>query len=209
MYPHARVSEILGMFRDYSSINQDVLQEKCAIGDETHQNIYLDSQDIPPSFDYFPVRDFKKKPELPIKSWERRGKPYFESYLLWKETNKPEYLIQEKRMFCDDLMITGQFDAVIKGTDKPVLIDYKCSATADEEIWGMQAHFYYYLLQQNGIEIDDTFFWLKLNVKKEGDLTIAKKPTVIEIKYSDEVMQKCIDAAVLYWELKSDARCVA
>jgi len=209
MYPHARVSEILGMFRDYAGINQDVLREKCAIGDETHQNILLDSQDIPPYFDLYPVRDFKKRPELPIKSWEKRGKPYFQSYLMWKEKNQPQYLMQETRMFCDELMITGQFDAIIATDTVPMLIDYKCSAVADEEIWAMQAHFYCYLLKQNGVEIGDKFQWLKLNVKKEGEETIAKYPTVIEIPYSDDIMQECIDAAVLYWELKSDARCVA
>lgn len=202
MYPHTRVSEILAMFRDYSSIDRRVLDEKCAIGDETHQNIYLDDQGIPPYFDNHPVRDFSRRPELPIKRWEKRGKPYFESYLQWKEKEKPVYLMQENRLFCDELMITGQFDAIIKTDAEPMLIDYKCSAQADTDIWEMQAHFYYYLLKTNGIDIGMQFQWLQLD--KNG-----KYPCVVHMHYQDQIMQKCIDAAVLYRELKDDARCVA
>lgn len=211
---HVRVSEILAQFRDFSQIDQRVLTEKQDIGTEVHKNIHLHTKGVLPIFDKFPVRNFniengfiidekgEKKPDLRILRWEERGEGYFESYLRWEEKEQPSYEMMEERFFCDNLMVTGQMDAIVRKGDGLMLIDYKCSASADLEIWGMQAHFYKYLLEMNGIVVGEEMHWIKLD--KSG-----KKPNVSKIMYDEKVMDRCIEAAIRYWEERSDAKRVA
>ncbi len=117
----------------------------------------------------------------------------------YDRSEKPTYQLMEERYYDDNLMITGQIDALRVMDGLPMLIDFKCSYSVDEEIWGMQAHYYKHLLEINGIEIADTFIFMQL--KKDG-----KKPKLVEIKYDENVMSYCIQQAVLFWERKKDAK---
>ena len=98
-------------------------------------------------------------------------------------------------------MITGQIDAIqmSKTAELPMIVDFKCSYTVDEEIWGMQAHYYKYLAERNGIKVADKFLFLQL--KKDG-----KKPKLVEINFDEKVMSYCIQQAILFWERKKDAK---
>jgi hypothetical protein len=58
----------------------------------------------------------------------------------------------------------------------------------------MQAHFYCYLLRQNGVEISDTFTWIQLN--KNG-----KRPVTHDFQFDENVLDRCIAEAVRYSEL--------
>jgi hypothetical protein len=64
----------------------------------------------------------------------------------------------------------------------------------------MQAHYYKHLIEHNGIKIADYFYFLKLD--KNG-----KKPQIVEIKYDENVLSRCISEAILFWENKSNAKC--
>jgi hypothetical protein len=196
---YLRISEVLSRLRDRTNINPLVLKDKQDIGTEVHNNIHMDALGVPPEFRMFAVRN-------PMTGYvnrkEERGEAYFNSYMHWKKENNPRYDIMEQRLYCDDIMITGQIDALmVKGT-RLCLIDFKCSHTADKEIWEMQGHFYLYLLNKNGIETDINFYFLKLDKKGE-------KPTVYNFTYTDEVLSRCIEEAQKTWEEKRNAICVA
>ena len=197
MTNHVRVSEILAQFKDYSVVHPKVLSEKCQIGTEVHTNIHVFKNGGFPVFDTFAVRN-------PVTSdvirWEERGEGYYNSYMQFEKAKNPKFEVMEQRYYDDNLMITGQIDALMSTDDLPVLVDFKCSYNADKEIWGMQAHYYKHLLEHNGIKIADYFYFLKLDKK-------GKKPQIVEIKYDENVLSRCISEAILFWENKSNAKC--
>jgi hypothetical protein len=196
MSTHIRVSEILAQFKDFSTINPKVLNTKAAIGTEVHHNIHMHTKGVFPVHEMYPNYD---RSTTEITSWEERGEGYLNSYLAYDKKEKPKYQLMEHRLYDDNLMITGQIDGLRVMDGLPMLIDFKCSYSVDKEIWGMQAHYYKHLLEVNGIQIADTFLFLQL--KKDG-----KKPTLVEIKFDEEVMSRCIDEAILFWERKKDAK---
>jgi len=204
---YLRISEILGRLRDRTGIHEAVLRDKCNIGTEVHHNIHLDVMQLPVGFKMFPVRHAidgnVMLNTLGHERYEKRGKGYFESWKLWDEKTKPGYELMEKRYYCDELLITGQIDATITEPvkDGKRLLDFKCSYSADEEIWEMQAHFYYYLLKQNGVEVEPEMTFMQL--KKDG-----KKPKLYHFKFDENVLSRCICEAQLTWEEKKNAKSV-
>lgn len=190
---YTRISDILATLKDRTHINQMVLMDKAEIGTEVHSNIHMEEIGCPTTFSIFPVRN-------PITGYilreEQRGKGYFESYLKWREDNKLPYKLMEERFYDDELMITGQVDAICDNA----LIDFKCSYTPDLEIWPMQAHFYWYLLKQNGIQVDRFLF---IQLKKDG-----KNPAIHEFAFDENILSRCIEEAISYNEAKNLALCV-
>lgn len=210
---YVRVSEVLNRLRDRSGINPVVLEEKGRIGTEVHQNIYELETEGMPFFDLFPMRDRAGLIKATVEGkehWERRGVGYYNSYVAWKKDQECSYFLHpnpiskvEGRFYDDVLMITGQIDALINMPSKelPVLTDFKCSYSADLEIWEMQAHFYYYLLEINGIKVHPEFCWLQL--KKDG-----KSPKEHWMKFDEKTLQTCLREAELYWEEKKHAKAI-
>lgn len=193
---HIRVSEILAQFRDFSNINPQVLNTKCNIGTEVHHNIHMHTKGLFLVWDMHPHHDFVTSE---VNQWSERGQGYFDSYLKYEAKYKPKYDLMEKRFYDDNLMLTGQLDALMITDGLPTIVDFKCSYNVDEEIWGMQAHYYKHLLEHNGIMVGDKMLWLQL--KKDG-----KMPKIVEINYDANVMSRCIQEAILYWEKKHDAK---
>lgn len=194
---YVRVSEILSQLRDRADININVLNAKAAVGTEVHNNIAEYKGDGIPFFDEHPVYHAMTGELL---RWEKRGVGYFKSFAEWDKTFKPEYKMMESRFYDDEFMITGQIDALVTLPEKKdlYLIDFKCSYKPDLEIWNMQAHFYMYLLKQNGIEVGDNFIWIQL--KKDG-----KIPSTFSFVYDENMLQRCLDEASKYHERKQEA----
>ena len=200
MSTHIRVSEILAQFRNLDMIPRDVLNTKGEIGTEVHGNIHAHNLGQFPLYDMYPHYDRHGV----IKNWSKRGEGYFDSYLMYDRKENPRYANMEKRFYCDDLMLTGQVDAIRYYDDKlPVITDFKCSASVDEEIWSMQAHYYKYLTTQAGIETADYMQWIQLKVDKNGN---ACKPNIITFTFDEFMMSRCINEAILIWERKKDAK---
>lgn len=197
MKSYLRVSEILGRLQDFSKIDPEVLAEKCRIGTNVHESILQDS-----------LGDF------PLLETERAA-AYFGSYAIFKAKEKPTYKMQVPRLYDDELMITGEIDGLVEGSlNVPYIIDWKCSANANEEIWEMQAHFYWYLLKSNNIEIAPNMKWVNLRVRKtweEGKCgeKIARyhaaKPKVHDFMFNENVLSRCIDEANRAWEEKRNS----
>lgn len=194
---YTRVSEILDGLRDKKDIHPEVLKTKGAIGTEVHRNIAEEKGDGFPMFEEFPVLN----PWGDVLRWEKRGVGYFRSFCEWDRLENPVFKMMEKRFYDDEFMITGQIDALVEYDDYEglYLIDFKCSSEADRELWNMQAHFYWYLLKQNGIEVNPSFTWIQL--KKDG-----KKPKSYTFLYDENVLCRCFEEAEKYFERKQEAR---
>lgn len=207
---YVRVSEILSRLRDRSKIHPLILDEKARLGTEVHANIAAQKGDGFPVFADWPHRNAITGQILyrdgePF--WSKKGLGYFRSFCDWDEAFNPVYSAMEQRYYDDELMITGQIDALIRlpDQDKPMLLDFKCSAQPDLEIWSMQAHFYWYLLRQNGFEdLEDHFLFLQLMpLSKDGNVQKAK---IHQIQFDDKVLARCMHEAQLYWEEKNNAK---
>lgn len=196
MNGYVRVSEILKRFTDYSDVDPVMLEEKAKIGTNVHQAII---QDCAGEFVTFE---------------SDRAQAYFESYKMLYPT--PPRIKQVPRLYCDKYMITGECDGIL---DDDYLIDWKCSAIANQKVWNMQAHFYWYLLQENGCLLADKMSWINLKHIKQtfrdsetGAIKkvtyTAEKPIVYEFILDKNVLSECLDEAVKYWEEKNSAKCV-
>lgn len=204
MAPYVRVSEILSRLRSYAHINPVILREKAELGTEVHHNIAEDKNGGFPMFDKWPIRHAISGnimlDDEGNERWEKKGIGYFKSFCEWDKAYTPKFGIMEQRFNDDALMITGQLDALVNmpGEETPTLIDFKCSYKPDLEIWSMQAHFYWYLLKQNNIDVQDKFIWIQL--KKDG-----KKPSAFTFNFDERVMARCVEEANKYWEEKKAA----
>lgn len=200
MNGYVRVSEILKRFSDYSDVDPVMLEEKAKIGTNVHQAIIADC-----------AGDF-------VLFETDRAQAYFESYKMWQKFESRQ-ISQIPRLYCDTYMITGECDGLIQGLQGEILIDWKCSASSDKTTWNMQAHFYFYLLQQNGYKVAKNMFWVHLGHNKHtfrdsktGAIKrveyTPKEPVVYEFKFDEKVLSECLDEAVKYWEEKNAALCV-
>lgn len=174
---YARVSDILSPMNDFSKIDPRVLEAKCSIGVSVHEVI---EQDIKGEFGW------------PIPG----GEGYFESYLRWKKRINPKFIQSEERYFDDELMITGQIDALADIDSVlrlPLLIDFKTSAQESKETWPMQAHLYSYLLNKNGMVVHPKQIFIKLD--KNGF-----NPHVFEYLWSLNTLTKCKMAIEEFWK---------
>lgn len=172
---YARVTSILRPFSPYGHIHKDVLSNKARIGTEVHEAI---AQEI--AKELFVLNKDTHK--------------YFDSFEKWNDRLTPEYVHSEKRYFCDEKMITGQIDAVIRfpGSPKLILVDFKTSAEESPKIWPMQSHLYNHLLVANGIEVDSRFLFIKLD--KYGNF-----PKVFCYDFNKATHNLCMKAIDDFW----------
>lgn len=172
---YARVSDILNPFNNFNHIPPEILKRKADIGTKVHKAILDEIED-----------------RFPLPSEEGMG--YYESFSCWNHAHAFRYSHCEKRFFCEEKMITGQIDGIIStiDTDRSTLIDFKTSVKENPITWPMQAHLYYYLLKKNAIEVEKQFLFIQLN--KYG-----KCPKIYAYKYSEEIMDQCIEAIETYW----------
>lgn len=151
-----RVSAIVGEYtgfgkchecgRNRSLIDEEVLERKCEIGTLTHESIefYLKGLDYP---------------------LDSRCKGYFESFKKWygqEHIKSAEIIHQEKRLFHEDLKITGQMDLILGGT----ITDFKTSYSASPLSWSLQAAMYYLLCEANHIKVEKIVTFV--NLQKNG-----------------------------------------
>ncbi len=171
---YARVSDVLAPLKDFGHINPDVLKNKQEIGTMVHQAI---SDDVAGDF--------------PILTLSSHG--YYRSYLLWKETVNPAFLLSEKRFFHHELRLTGCIDALVRlpHSSLPTLVDFKTSAMEDPQTWPLQAHLYAHLMEMPQ-QLASHFLFIKLD--KGG-----KAPKVFSYLYDTNTMNRCLDLVGQFW----------
>ena len=140
------VSEIMKAITTffYKDVPQIALDIACERGKICHQAI----------FDYELFEDYQI---------EDKYKPYFESYLKFKEEYKPKILHQE-------IMLTngewaGTIDCICEIDNETWLIDWKTSRDLHENLLEVQLEGYKQLCVYNGIKIDK---YGAVHLKKDG-----------------------------------------
>lgn len=161
---YTRVSEVANLDTDFSQIPPNILARKQDIGTRTHDAI---ARGVVPDADA-----------------DIRG--YYDSWSLWLQCVEGHVIERETRYYCDELMLTGQIDAIvdINQDDIPVLIDCKTSAVASPDAWIMQAHMYAYLVSKHR-RINDRYLWLQLS-------PAGKIPRVHAYYYDNNIFNKCL-----------------
>ena len=184
---YARVSDILKPFTGYDNWSEEMLakrDKKAILGTGVHKAI---SDDIE---GHFPIPP-------------NGGNGYYKSFCKWREQIKPIFIQNEKRYFCDKLMITGQIDSLIGLSHNtinpntiqllPILIDYKTSVAENKVTCPMQAHLYNYLLAENGIIVSPRYLFLKLD--RNGN-----DPQLFEYRWNANTNAKCLNAVDKFWD---------
>lgn len=141
----SRVTEILYPFSGLSSINPDVLNNAAKRGTLVHKIC----EGIMSGMGEIGVND--------------EVRPYVDSFKQWWGDGK-EIISMEERFYCDELMITGQSDIIIKEDGKLILVDLKTSYSPSKT-WRGQASGYHHLATKHGYDLQDIQF---LHLKRTG-----------------------------------------
>jgi len=153
-----RVTEILNPFTKFEHIEPAVLEKACERGSMVHRycELYLKNLLIEP------VRE--------------DCKPYFDSFLEWINFIKPEILHVEKRVYCEELKITGQIDLVCKyrNSSDIYIIDFKTPVQASPT-WALQTSAYKYLAEKE----------FKIKIANRGCLMLDRKGYIPKFKMYD------------------------
>ena len=183
---YTRVTEIFKQWDRYGAkgIDAAIVAKKGILGTSVHEAIDRYLNGVPPEIVKATLTD--------------KAMPYFESFLQWNDTVKPLYIEKEQRLYDDDMMITGKFDAIVQFpySEEKCLVDYKTSAAEDVKLWPLQAMFYYYLAEKNKRVVSRRFIFLQLD--REGDF-----PKVYEYKFSEPLWRVCQAAWMCYRYLNS------
>src|SRR5687767_13199233 len=91
---YLRVTQVLSIFSGLSEINAEVLKNACDRGKLVHDTIEA-------------IRI-----GIGVSSIPEYIEGYMNSYKLWSQGK--EFIDKPKRMYCDDLMITGEVDDIYK-----------------------------------------------------------------------------------------------
>lgn len=146
----------------YSNIPQVALDIACERGSAIHKAIY--DKEL---FDDYELED--------------KYKPYFDSYLKFKEDYKPEILHQEKMLTNGEF--AGTIDYICKIDNELYLIDFKTSKELHKNLISVQLEGYRKLCEYNNIKIDKYY---ALHLKKEGY-------EIVEIKPNKKMFKMCFD----------------
>jgi hypothetical protein len=168
---YTRVTEMLSPWNNFDGIPAEILEAKRVLGTEVHELIRMFNECIP----------------LVVVSGKKA--PYFQSFLSWMLETKVSVRQNEVRLYDDQLMITGQIDALVKFPEKDdlIILDWKTSASYNKKTglsWALQGVFYHYLLTQNSTSnLSNTIMFVQLSSKGE-------MPKIREFEYSTELMRK-------------------
>lgn len=165
---YLRVSQILKSLSNFDGIEKGVLERKADIGTAVHKAIEMNHLGL-----------------CPVLGGRVTG--YFNSFLAWQQLTGFRLVESERRLYCEELKITGQADAVAQCPDsgQKFLIDFKTSATAVLDYWELQGAFYKYLLTVNGFEVGDEYLFLQLD--RNGKL-----PKVHKFKTTQVIWNQCL-----------------
>ena len=164
------MTEVLKLMGGYEHIDPSVLQKAAERGSAVHEAI---------------AGSISCK-DLPIQ-WHG----YYEAYVEWHEVAEPDYVFQEKRLYDDDLMITGQMDAVARIQDKLILLDWKTSNKPSPS-WDIQMNAYMRMLQKIGHSVHEA--WIVL-------LSRMGRYQVIKVPYQAQLWHEFLSLLSMYREM--------
>lgn len=168
-----RVTSILVPFSGIESIPPYILDAAADRGTQVHE--YIQNK----------IEGFESPFDLSLTN-------YIKSFdIFWDESSHifdEAKVTLEKRLYCDDLLITGAIDCIIETPEKTFIFDWKTSSKP-QKTWNLQGAAYRYLLEVNDYQnITDSVF---VHIKKDGS-----KPDMHQFKnyYEDlEIYMKCLE----------------
>lgn len=171
-----RVSEIIGLIKDFSFVNPDVLKAKQIIGTNVHDAI---------------ERYYKKDTPVDLSATE---KMYFDGFMDFATNIEYNPLIVEQRFYDSERRITGKVDLIAEKGDKRYVMDFKTTANADIRSWKLQGGFYYQLAKE--------YHTLEpvvriIHLKKNGSFT------EYALEITSDVIKECNALYDLYMLLKN------
>lgn len=116
---------------------------------------------------------------------------YFSSYQKWAPGK--DFLPVPDRFYDDDLLITGEIDAIVRENDTLVLVDYKTSSK-ESKTWPLQASAYSYMAKKSGFNISKIQF---IKLDKEGN-----EPIIFEYTEDMETFKKVLFTYKLFFNEK-------
>jgi hypothetical protein len=172
-----RVSSILAIIPSKDSegkwhypvraIDQGVLQRKADLGTSVHAAIAAHCRD-----EFCPVN--------------AKEEGFLESYLKWEKEMRLMPHETEKRLFHEDMKLTGCIDMLAKLAQNNVfIVDFKCTVSADPMKWQIQAALYSLLASVNNIPVEKTALFVQLDPK-------GKAPKVHKYTITDGLMASAI-----------------
>jgi ATP-dependent exoDNAse (exonuclease V) beta subunit len=145
-----RVTSILVPFSGIEAIPSYILETAAERGTQVHE--YIQNK----------IEGFESPFDLSLTN-------YIKSFdVFWDESSHifdNAKVTLEKRLFCDDALITGAIDCIIETPEKTFIFDWKTSLKP-QKTWKLQGAAYRYLLEVNGYQnITDPVF---VHIKKDG-----------------------------------------
>jgi len=164
-----RVTDVLNLYFDHSSIRDDLLDAASERG----------------KFVHLWAKNYSKGIWTPITYDEYRG--YLESFRDWFDKYVVKVFFVEKRFDDPDLGFTGQPDlgCILRGESDPLIVDYKTSAMT-QKVWLCQVSAYIELARKNGIP-----------VKRGGSLKLngeGRSAKFVPVDYSAEAFSIFLSA---------------
>ncbi len=167
-----RVTSVLAPFSGLDKINPEILKNAADRGTLVHkmcdaliEGVGIDDMGIEGYMDSF-------------KSW----------YVDHVFVDKPS------RWYCEELMITGECDALYDNGDGLTLVDFK-TPLRESKTWVLQASAYHYLGCKAGLHIANIEF---VRLKKDG-----KSPQVISYNPDMDTFMKCLEIYRMFFKNKS------
>jgi len=182
-----RVSDISSAFAGYANIPRNILDYAADRGTLCHSLIY-DSMNciaIKEERYAFCGKNVKKIKDTDnesfIDSWEK----------FWNPLEDSPIILQEVRLYHDDLKLTGQVDLITKIDGKNMLIDWKATSKVGMH-WIIQASGYRLLCDANGYDIDSIMF---VKLDKDG-----KPPIITEYIPNLDLFHKALDLYRMFFK---------
>lgn len=108
---------------------------------------------------------------------------YIHSFEQWWSLGQ-EIITIEERFFCDELLITGKVDCIVKTPQGLAILDLKTSYKPSKT-WPLQGSAYAYMARKKGYDIQNIQF---LHLSKNGI-----KPHLYEYTDHFDLFRKCLD----------------
>ncbi|MEG0037442.1 MAG: hypothetical protein RR927_05030 [Victivallaceae bacterium] len=191
---YARVSSVAGCRKSFDLVPRETLRRKTEIGSYVHEGIkkFFDGQAC-----VFP----NKEPE----------QSYFRGFLKWLQTFEINIHEFERRVFDEELLLTGAFDLIASASfsELPAVFDFKTSAVEDRDVWSVQGYFYQKMIADSwergeewtqdwkGVNRDQVFF---IRLTPKGDFVPYAYDTDDKVKNraKERYEQFCSDNKELF-----------
>ncbi len=167
IFSYIRVTDVLFPVSGLGKIDPIILQRAADRGTLVHK--YCDS--VPSAL----------KEGFGVNVLEDNARPYVESFIKWLPR---EFIAKPPRFYCDELLITGECDAIYKEDGALVLVDYKTSAK-ESKTWRLQGSAYCYMARKAGYDIKRLEF---VKLSKTG-----KAPEVFVYEEDFNMFLKCLE----------------